>query len=32
VAKMILEGKFAPKDVIPVDLQDGAFSFERVVH
>jgi len=32
VAKMILEGKFAPKDVIPVDVQDGVFSFERVVH
>jgi ATP-dependent Clp protease ATP-binding subunit ClpB len=32
VAKMILEGKFAPKDVIPVDVTDGAFAFERVVH
>jgi ATP-dependent Clp protease ATP-binding subunit ClpB len=32
VAKMILEGKFAPKDVIPVDVQGGTFSFERVVH
>jgi len=32
VARMILEGKFAPKDVVPVDYRDGAFSFERVVH
>jgi ATP-dependent Clp protease ATP-binding subunit ClpB len=36
VAKLILEGKFGPKDVIPVAVQagrDGAeFSFERVVH
>jgi ATP-dependent Clp protease ATP-binding subunit ClpB len=32
VAKMILEGKFMPKDVIPVDVHDGTFSFERVVH
>jgi ATP-dependent Clp protease ATP-binding subunit ClpB len=32
VARMILEGKFAPKDVVPVDYRDGQFSFERVVH
>jgi ATP-dependent Clp protease ATP-binding subunit ClpB len=32
VAKLILEGKFGPKDVIPVDVQDGAFFFGRVVH
>nr|MCU0774545.1 AAA family ATPase [Ideonella sp.] len=36
VAKLILEGKFGPKDVIPVGVRtghDGAeFSFERVVH
>jgi ATP-dependent Clp protease ATP-binding subunit ClpB len=33
VAKLILQGKFGPKDVIPVDLdQAGAFVFERVVH
>jgi ATP-dependent Clp protease ATP-binding subunit ClpB len=32
VAKLILEGRFAPKDVIPVDVHDGAFVFERVVH
>ena len=32
VAKLILEGRFGPKDVIPVDFEDGAFSFERVVH
>lgn len=32
VAKLILEGRFGPKDVIPVDVEDGAFHFERVVH
>ncbi len=32
VAKLILEGRFGPKDVIPVDVEDGDFSFERVVH
>ncbi|HMC15169.1 MAG TPA: ATP-dependent chaperone ClpB [Albitalea sp.] len=31
-AKLILEGKFGPKDVIPVDVVDGEFSFERTVH
>ena len=32
VAKMVLEGRFGPKDVIPVDVEDGEFRFERVVH
>jgi ATP-dependent Clp protease ATP-binding subunit ClpB len=32
VAKLILEGRFGPKDVIPVDVVDGDFSFERTVH
>ncbi len=32
VAKLILEGRFGPKDVIPVSVQNGEFSFERVVH
>ena len=32
VAKLILEGKFGPKDTIPVDFKDGQFRFERVVH
>ncbi len=32
VARLVLEGKFGPKDVIPVDFEDGEFSFERVVH
>jgi len=36
VSKMILQGRFGPKDVIPVDVRDGAdgpeFSFERIVH
>jgi len=29
---LILEGKFGPKDVIPVDFKDGELSFDRVVH
>ncbi|MEP7140950.1 MAG: AAA family ATPase, partial [Caldimonas sp.] len=32
VARLILEGRFGPKDVIPVDFEDGRFVFERVVH
>lgn len=32
IAKLILEGKFGPKDVIPVDVKKNEFSFERLVH
>ena len=32
VAKLILAGRFGPKDVIPVDVNDGQFVFDRVVH
>ncbi|KWE28053.1 ATP-dependent chaperone ClpB [Burkholderia territorii] len=32
VAKLILAGRFGPKDVIPVDVNDGTFVFDRVVH
>jgi ATP-dependent Clp protease ATP-binding subunit ClpB len=32
VAKLILAGKFGPKDVIPVEVEDGKLVFERVVH
>jgi len=32
VSKLILQGRFGPKDVIPVDVLDGDFSFSRVVH
>jgi ATP-dependent Clp protease ATP-binding subunit ClpB len=32
VAKLILEGRFGPKDVVPVDVRDGHFEFGRVVH
>ncbi len=32
ISKLVLAGKFGPKDVIPVDVQDGKFVFERVVH
>ena len=32
VAKLILEGRFGPKDVVPVDVKKGEFTFGRVVH
>jgi len=36
LSKLLLEGRFAPKSVIPVDVDPirspGQFSFERVVH
>ncbi|MEO6278653.1 ATP-dependent chaperone ClpB [Roseateles sp.] len=32
LSRLILEGKFGPKDVIPVDVEGGEFSFGRVVH
>ncbi len=32
IAKLVLEGKFGPKDVIPVDFRGGKFTFERTVH
>jgi ATP-dependent Clp protease ATP-binding subunit ClpB len=32
VAKLILEGRFGPKDVVPVDVKGDEFVFERVVH
>jgi ATP-dependent Clp protease ATP-binding subunit ClpB len=32
VSKLILEGRFGPKDVIPVDFEAGQFLFGRVVH
>ncbi len=32
LSKLILEGKFGPKDVIPVTVAGGEFSFGRVVH
>jgi ATP-dependent Clp protease ATP-binding subunit ClpB len=32
VARLILEGRFGPNDVVPVDLREGVLSFERVVH
>jgi ATP-dependent Clp protease ATP-binding subunit ClpB len=31
VAKLLLEGTFGPKDVIPVDWRDGRFVFERTL-
>jgi ATP-dependent Clp protease ATP-binding subunit ClpB len=32
IAKLVLEGRVGPKDVIPVDFRDGRFTFERTVH
>ena len=32
MAKLILEGQFGPKDVIPVNVEGGEFVFERTVH
>jgi ATP-dependent Clp protease ATP-binding subunit ClpB len=32
VARLVLEGRFGPKDLVPVDFKDGAFEFGRVVH
>ncbi len=32
VAKLILEGRFGPKDVVPVDVEGSNFVFERTVH
>jgi ATP-dependent Clp protease ATP-binding subunit ClpB len=32
VARLILQGRFGPKDVIPVDVLGGQFSFGRTVH
>ena len=33
VARLILEGQFAPKDIVPVDVdKKGNFTFNRVVH
>jgi ATP-dependent Clp protease ATP-binding subunit ClpB len=32
VSKLILEGRFGPKDVIPVAVEGGEFVFQRVVH
>ncbi len=32
VSKLILQGKFGPKGVIPVDVDGGEFVFSRIVH
>jgi ATP-dependent Clp protease ATP-binding subunit ClpB len=32
VARLILEGRFGPKDTIPVRVENGEFSFVRTVH
>jgi len=32
IAKLVLEGRFGPKDVIPVDVKNGEIAFDRIVH
>jgi ATP-dependent Clp protease ATP-binding subunit ClpB len=32
VARLILQGRFGPKDVIPVEVEGGEFRFERNLH
>ncbi len=32
LARLVLEGRIGPRDVVPVDFQDGNFTFERTVH
>lgn len=32
ISKLILEGKFGPKDLIPVDVENNEFIFTRRVH
>ena len=32
IARYMLEGRYAPKDMIPVDFKEGEFTFHRVVH
>jgi ATP-dependent Clp protease ATP-binding subunit ClpB len=32
IARLVLEGRFGPKDVIPVDFKSGKFMFDRIVH
>jgi ATP-dependent Clp protease ATP-binding subunit ClpB len=32
ISRMILEGKFGPKDLIPVDVENNEFVFTRKVH
>ena len=32
VARLVLEGRFGPKDVVPITVVDGEFNFGRIVH
>ncbi len=32
IARLVLEGRIGPKDVVPIDCRDGRFVFERTVH
>ena len=31
IAKLILQGRFGPKDVVPVDFKDGQYVFDRTL-
>lgn len=31
IARLILQGRFGPRDVVPVDFKDGQFVFERTL-
>jgi ATP-dependent Clp protease ATP-binding subunit ClpB len=31
VARLLLEGKFGPRDVVPVEIKDGKFTFTRTL-
>ncbi len=31
IAKLILQGRFGPKDVVPVDFKDGSYVFDRTL-
>ncbi|MDE2479733.1 MAG: AAA family ATPase, partial [Betaproteobacteria bacterium] len=32
LSRLLLEGRFGPKSVVPVDVVDGKLAFERTVH
>ncbi|UCG96692.1 MAG: AAA family ATPase, partial [Burkholderiales bacterium] len=32
IARLVLEGRFGPNDIVPVDFRGGKFTFDRTVH
>jgi ATP-dependent Clp protease ATP-binding subunit ClpB len=32
IARLVLEGRFGPNDIVPVDFRGGKFIFDRTVH